>query len=365
MLAAGVPVVLTGDKDVLSVLAGVYHLFPTPNPFPQPEALLDWRGNRCEISYPAIGKRFHLTVGKSSFRVAASLILLHQVLAELRPGLCLLHGNALIHEPTGRVLLLTGDSGAGKTTLTRCLIDSGAGWVLLAEDTLAIPLREGLIHPFPRSGSLKRPDRDPSQADAKAGWQSWECVWPEPASLQGASIVLLSHRMGAGQTPINAAGEEQPFTIWFSTPFAGPFQPSLFPGVEIRRAGERFGFGYLELPAKPSLALLGEIDRLARQEGAMILFQHAGDSSTDLMPERPANPSLETLKPSQGLTSLASVIRRPSQSAPSLPLGRVFIDLAASLRECSFWRFTPGGTPHRSARVLEDAVLGAGPVATL
>ena len=53
------------------------------------------------------------------------------------------------------LVLLAGESGAGKTTLTLALLD--AGWAYLSDDVAPVETDTGLVHPFPKPLGLKDP----------------------------------------------------------------------------------------------------------------------------------------------------------------------------------------------------------------
>lgn len=78
----------------------------------------------------------------------------------------------------GRLVLLAGESGAGKTTLTLGLLR--AGWTYLSDDVAPIDLASGEVAPFPKPLGVKDPALwDPRFADAPV---------PERAFLVPATV---------------------------------------------------------------------------------------------------------------------------------------------------------------------------------
>lgn len=64
-----------------------------------------------------------------------------------------LHAAAVARD--GELVLLAGESGAGKTTLTLALLD--AGWTYLSDDLAPVSIDTGLVHPFPKPLGVKDP----------------------------------------------------------------------------------------------------------------------------------------------------------------------------------------------------------------
>lgn len=76
-----------------------------------------------------------------------------------------LHAAAVARDD--RVVLLAGESGAGKTTLTLALLD--AGWTYLSDDLAPVEIATGLVHPFPKPLGVKDRERWHDVAHAFAG----------------------------------------------------------------------------------------------------------------------------------------------------------------------------------------------------
>lgn len=68
-------------------------------------------------------------------------------------GFVSLHAAAVARD--GAAVVLAGESGAGKTTLTLGLLD--AGWTYLSDDLAPVAVDTGLVHPFPKPLGVKDP----------------------------------------------------------------------------------------------------------------------------------------------------------------------------------------------------------------
>lgn len=69
------------------------------------------------------------------------------------PDFTFVHAGAVAHE--GRAIVLPGNSFAGKSTLTAALVAEGA---LYYSDEFTVLDEHGLVHPYPKAVSLRRPD---------------------------------------------------------------------------------------------------------------------------------------------------------------------------------------------------------------
>lgn len=76
-----------------------------------------------------------------------------------------LHAAAVARD--GHLVLLAGESGAGKTTLTLALLD--AGWTYLSDDLAPVAVDTALVHPFPKPLGVKDAARWDAVREAFAG----------------------------------------------------------------------------------------------------------------------------------------------------------------------------------------------------
>jgi hypothetical protein len=134
------------------------------------------------------------------------------------PAHVFVHAGAVVHH--GRAMLIPGSSFSGKTTLVAALVARGAAY---ASDEFAVLDADGLVHPFPKPLSMRRPGElaqtDVHPADLAgdvavepvpvglivvtsyfAGW-GWD---PRPGDAPEAALSLLSHTVVARTRPAQA-----------------------------------------------------------------------------------------------------------------------------------------------------------------
>lgn len=95
------------------------------------------------------------------FQIDRDLIL---TLQEARPELLFLH--AAVLEFRGRAVLISGDSGAGKSTTAWALLQSGFGY--LSDELAPVELERRQVHAYPRALGLKSPPPQPYRLPADA-----------------------------------------------------------------------------------------------------------------------------------------------------------------------------------------------------
>jgi hypothetical protein len=99
---------------------------------------------------------------------------------ERAEALIAFHAAALTKGGAG--ILCAGPSGAGKTTLAIAL--AHAGWALAGDDIAPIDAETGLVRPFPKPLSIRRPELWP-------GPSPWAGRWPPPRG--GPMLVPADH----------------------------------------------------------------------------------------------------------------------------------------------------------------------------
>jgi hypothetical protein len=114
-----------------------------------------------------------------------------------------LHGGAVI-SPVGNCLMILGDRGSGKTTITRELVNNH-GFSLLTDETLFIHRRTSLVEPFPRPMKIM---------DVKNGYMNTKLLPAQkvcsnisnrPALATHALFLVSSNRINVEFVPIPPA----------------------------------------------------------------------------------------------------------------------------------------------------------------
>src|SRR5690606_29907161 len=120
-------------------------------------------------------------------------MVLARMLCAANPALRILHGNAV--RVGGRLILLLGESGGGKSTLSSELLTSDPEAALVAEDWLLVDADLGVLHRFPRAATVR--EADGSERRFTPERIVSEAVLP----LEGAAAFLLRRSTEAPETP--------------------------------------------------------------------------------------------------------------------------------------------------------------------
>jgi hypothetical protein len=348
--ALGLAVEVSGTLELVEAVSALYGSFPRPNAG-STALRLSWAGGdltcwREGRSTPVLRDI------PPPFRPAATTIVVGQLLTSDRPDTLFLHANA-VASPTGRVILLAGDSGLGKSTLSRAILD--AGGALIAEDLAPLGVDPPCVHAFPRAAL----DRTGSPAGAK--WKGFGAGSEEKSlrrvvesphtirPLDGASLVLLeSGHAPAGDAPPG------PWTSWVTPPPTDFGDRLRAHGLPLVAVGPCVG-GMAEVSYHRRLTSieLHSESETAHAAGVLILAREP----RDLLPAgpipRPPQPILAELTPSQAIPKLLPLLRRPDPD-PLSP-GSLFLALARLTAGLCCWTLTPGGTPGETVACLDSA----------
>ncbi len=332
-----------------------------------PDVSVCWDG-RSAVAQP--GDR-RVRAGSLEHIPSLTLILLLERLRAAKPCLHILHGNAVAVSSSDRALLLVGNSGAGKTTLTSELVAS-PGNRLIAEDSLLLDLDREVLHPFPRAASLRMEAGTHGAPHGALRWRGLgarrvekalvapQRVQTTPLPLGRADIVLLEdpdRDMRQGAAVEGGPGE----TYWMS--HADASLPTL---IRDRRLPE----ASLKVPASdstyPSLSFPAPLDgderrrlvSLLASHGIMILASHpAGHVPLGNGSSRPSHPVIQHASPFDGLRRLLEfsvAFGAPDLSATDPP--RLLMRLAHVFNGTRFLRLIPGGSPADTIACLGAAL---------
>ena len=362
--AAGLGVRLAGTPPVIATLEAIYRLFP---PCGQEGSHIDIEWDGQEAHWATSGNRSGtVQVLDPGFRPQITTILIARLLAESRPDLFLLHGNALQAADSQSPLFLLGDSGAGKTTLTRLLLESHPGWRILAEDTILVDGPRRLALPFPRAAALREAGDAPGIKWGPIGAPGPAKLLEAPATgrlvttelpLAGTHIVLLERHETMLQPAAESGQPNDPELTW--TTYADQ-------ALEAALCQSELPFAHLRLADGVACLRFHRPLKTAERLQLEVMLEHAGAVTLHVEPareariwrgERPASPRIEPLAASDGIHRTLKHIRRQTARQAADPPGKAFLRLAQALGECRFHLLVPGGTPEETRETLEQGLL--------
>ncbi len=350
---AGVTFRIEGPSAVIEPLRLLYARFAIPTGEPSPKWTIRWAPDGCH--YDPDSSPLRCT--SPALAPSHTSILIGFLLQRSLPGHLFLHGNALM-APDRRALLLLGESGAGKTTLSLLLQDLPGGvYTLAAEDFLVIDPAARLLHPYPRAASIRHAEHGDATADwagmgDDATFKSLAAPGPcidSPLSLAHGSVFLLdgSHPSAPAARPAN--GER--CTLWASAASDGLMRA-------LRACG--LPFAHCTLARRlPGLVFSRALDAAEVQQAASLLFAHGSlplgitsDGEEDRAPHSFAiRPDAAPLAGSEAIHRLLADRVRFGRG-PEEDAAAAFMRLCSAFQSCRFWQLTPGGTPHETVELL-------------
>ncbi len=359
----GIAFLLEGDSELLRTFEFLYGKFDKPNN-PNLSCTLCWSERVCTWragDQPAQTVK----VQNSKFRVSATTSLIARLLTNFIPNSLIFHGNALLHQPSGRLLLLMGDSGAGKTTLTLKTLEYGSDWTAFAEDVLLIDFDQQTLYPFPRAFSVRTGNHLPHDvylgeifsSDEIKRWRPHPGEVRGPASLEGATVALLSRSLDSSDftPPPNAPKGE---VTWVTSAGEESLDRLRQAGLPLVACSASMGLDRLVYARRLESEERLVQARILEFGGGMILqTETLAQAEAPAAPPRPGEPHLEPLVLSTGIQRSLRLMVRPTMEFASQPAGRLFMDASRAFQSTTFIRFVPGGTPEQSAKALLDAIV--------
>lgn len=387
--AAWTTIRVDGDPESIAGLAILYARFPKTEPAAAAWRI-QWREEDCRWGSAVGTEQRRCRLAHAALRPALTALLVTRILAESNPNGILFHANALVHGETGRLLLLLGESGGGKTTLSRTLLDCSGGFRLLCEDLLPFDTHGdsrpiARFWPYPRAATI----RGGLGQEGRLPWTTLDGVdkektlWiPEgdarvrgPVETDEPVVVLLGR--GDDEAGNNERGEGRP-----TPPIENPdpemarditWTTDLPPSApaRLREAG---------LPLE-TVELRAGSTRL-RYDRALTVGERRREAATletlDAVVLRMDRNRTEGLPPSEGISRSASIL--PPLRFPPAPHHRSLIASEGLLRllgqrvrfepdadgaaarmlfrlgplfaNARFHAVTPGGTPAETAELL-------------
>ncbi len=372
---AGVHLQFAGEPADIQTLKRLFARFHFPRGL-CPDVSVDLKADQCSWKTAKSSGSIRLLDPRAAS--AAATMLLARLLSEVRPDFVVLHGNGL-KGPDGRGVLLLGDSGAGKTTLTRTLLAGGFGMTQVAEDVLVVDPQGGILHPFPRALAIRTGEGGVGEeatfgfAEEARGGRPLEefSAAAEALDLAGSSVFLLGFAGGGAGNGEQLAGETaQGERAWLSWADGGTLETMRRAGLPVSalRIGRSVAVVDYERGLENSERalqhrVLEELEILHLHSAPLVAASRGPENPVEPMGgagerRRPEAPKCEALGPGDGVRGCLAHLRRVEGVGSKGEASRVFLRLARSLSSSRFYRLVPGGSPQESVALLLEKAAG-------
>lgn len=317
---AGFTISISGDEHLSKHLNQLYGDFLCNKPA---ESKLHWIGSDCLIDGHLRARASH-----PDAIPALTAILLHRQLIAMRPTLEIFHGNAL-RAPDESALILTGPSGAGKTTITEFL--TGEGWAVAAEDRLILePGDPPICHRYPRARAVR------DQFGEKR-YERYPMTLKGNLPLARAKVLLLA----PGKT------SQSPRPALACSYLDEELLEKIAAVAAVRQTGQHNipVIDFFEPLSRSQYRSISQL--LAAKHSVMISYQ-----SEKISWQFAQRPALVSIKPEEALPMLLAQRLSIQPASPE-----TWMRTAKILSQAEFFRFTPGGAPEQSAASVRSLIL--------
>ncbi|MCC5877471.1 MAG: hypothetical protein JJU11_14725 [Candidatus Sumerlaeia bacterium] len=293
-----------------------------------------WNGLSCRVD----GIPETIDVQDESLIGDVTRMMIRRLITMHKPGVLLLHGNAIVHE--GRTIVFAGESGVGKSTLSLEFMEALYPKAsLLAEDLVIIDPDGERVHPYPRASRLKSVHGDV--------YIRHERQVTFPALLENSHFIFLRHSDSQQDSQcISTIG----LSVWNSTA-ARIVKRHASSSTAIDLCGKTPLLRFTKSISHRTISLLRhELEA----NGILVMTVHE-DTPIRSVQTRPLVPVFGKLPVPD---ALKAAMRNLVAPLPAMG-GSLMIAMAKALSGSQCWELTPGGTPTETVHSFLEALSAA------